>query len=149
MYALWRIQIWLKIETHNFTLIPKCLSQELHCQRVCSKCYFFNSLIYLTDLHTGFQEDNAGKLVQCLICSETDPHGKLGGWITRTSLRSIPIVAQTIKHSSALRRCGLWKYWCQMSWWSFIKSFPLGFFHGLLSILFCLAQVSQQNASLV
>jgi len=49
------------------------------------QCY---SLIYSTDLRTGFEEDNTGKLVRCLICSETDPHGKLGGWIARTSLKS-------------------------------------------------------------
>lgn len=65
--------------------MPKCLGQELHCQRVRSKC---RSLIYSTDLHTGFEEDDSGKFVRCLICSETDPHGKLGGWITRTSLKS-------------------------------------------------------------
>ena len=49
------------------------------------QCY---SLIYSTDIHTGFEEDNTGKSVRCLICSETDPHGKLGGWIARTSLKS-------------------------------------------------------------
>jgi len=37
---------------------------------------------------TGFEEDSTGKLVRCLICFEGNPHGKLGGWIARTSMKN-------------------------------------------------------------
>jgi len=43
---------------------------------------------YLPNFCTGFEEDDTGKFVRCLICSETDPHGKLGSWIARTSMKN-------------------------------------------------------------